>query len=173
MKAIVVSDSHGDTDRLEELYHYYKEIADLFIHCGDSELPFDEKVMKPYVSVKGNCDSERFGYENERTFKKSDFTWFVTHGHLYNIKMTPLPLKYRAMEQKANLVCFGHTHQVTLFQEEGVVYLNPGSLSLPRIPSVATYCLLDWDEAQHLLKAEIKNLQHETLGNLSNTFFIL
>ena len=39
MKYLVVSDNHGDRQILVDLVNHFQEQVDLFIHCGDSELP--------------------------------------------------------------------------------------------------------------------------------------
>ena len=53
MKLLVVSDSHGDNESLEKLALIYPNM-DLYLHLGDSES--DEFSIKPFISVKGNCD---------------------------------------------------------------------------------------------------------------------
>ena len=33
----------------------------------------------------------------------------------------------------ADIVLFGHTHENLLKEEDGIVFMNPGSISLPRL----------------------------------------
>ena len=53
MKILLVSDSHGDYESLDRLAKMYPNM-DLYLHAGDSEQ--DEWSIKPFVSVRGNCD---------------------------------------------------------------------------------------------------------------------
>ena len=41
-------------------------------------------------------------------------------------------LKYKAMEAGVDVVLYGHTHIANIVFEEGVWFINPGSLSRPR-----------------------------------------
>ncbi|WP_303220499.1 metallophosphoesterase family protein, partial [Enterococcus asini] len=56
MKYLVVSDNHGDRQILVDLVNHFQEQVDLFIHCGDSELPADDELFAIYQGVGGNCD---------------------------------------------------------------------------------------------------------------------
>ncbi len=79
------------------------------IHCGDSELPQDSKEMSSFLGVRGNCDYDA-SYVNDRVESLGEATCLVTHGHLYNVKMSMMNLHYKAREVGANVVCFGHSH---------------------------------------------------------------
>ncbi|WP_026671532.1 metallophosphoesterase family protein [Alkalihalobacterium bogoriense] len=143
MKALIVSDSHGWKEELAEVLNRHKEEVDLIIHCGDSELHFDEAILKDVVIVEGNCDVSHSQFEEEIVTTIDGVTFYVTHGHLYNVKMTHVPISYRAEEVGASIACFGHSHIATSFSENGVVYINPGSLRLPRNRREQTYCLCE------------------------------
>ena len=51
MKIVVISDNHGDKDVIERIVNIHKD-ADLYLHCGDSQM-FDHEIY-PFISVKGN-----------------------------------------------------------------------------------------------------------------------
>ena len=53
MKILLVSDSHSDYTALDQLAAKYPNM-DLYLHAGDSEQ--DEFSIKPFISVRGNCD---------------------------------------------------------------------------------------------------------------------
>ncbi len=137
-----MSDSHGWSEEVKSVVERHQHETKAIIHCGDSELTKDAAALKGVKTVKGNCD---FGsdfpedilevYENVRVY--------ATHGHLYNVKMTSTPLSYRAEEVGADIVCFGHSHMATSFMEQGSIFINPGSLRLPRSPKEQTYVLCD------------------------------
>ena len=52
-------------------------------------------------------------------------------------------LRYRAEEVGASVVLFGHSHVAGALIEDGIVYINPGSIRMPRGRSEKTYALLD------------------------------
>ena len=62
---------------------------------------------------------------------------YATHGHIYNLKNLP-PLAER------DILLHGHTH-VPAWTEfgQGNVYLNPGSLSIPKENSPHSYMTLE------------------------------
>lgn len=148
MKGLIVSDSHGFTNELLELKERYKGQLDFMIHCGDSELQSDRQEMEGFLSVEGNCDYPGT-YPNERIEKFGDLKFLVVHGHLLGVRQSPARLCYRGLEEKADVVCFGHTHYAGTFEEEGMIVINPGSLRLPRNYQEGTYVIFEHNEKQH------------------------
>ena len=82
----------------------------------------------------------------------ADYAWlsfdgvriFATHGHKFN-KETPPPLK------RGDILLCGHTH-IPAAEEfgEGNLYLNPGSVSIPKNGSEKQYILLEDGEVSFL-----------------------
>ena len=130
-KALIVSDNHGDRAILEQLVDRWKEKVDLMVHCGDSEISSSDSLMQSFVRVAGNNDWH-LGYDPDQLVLAGGARFLVTHGHNYgvNSSMTPLMLKGEAVG--ADVVCFGHTHQLFAAVERGMLMINPGSISLPR-----------------------------------------
>jgi uncharacterized protein len=142
MKLLIMSDSHGWGEEIVQLVKRHQHEVDAMIHCGDSELQVDASELQGLKMVKGNCDfGADFPEDLIETF--GSFVVYATHGHLYNVKMTHVPLSYRAEEVGANLVCFGHSHVATSFKEQGIVFINPGSFRLPRSPKEQTYVICE------------------------------
>lgn len=131
MKLLVVSDSHSERDCLSHLKEKYQGKVDAMIHCGDSELEADDPVMQDFIAVRGNCDFGS-GFPNEWVGDIDGYRIFTTHGHLYNIKMTLMNLRYRARELNADFVFFGHSHELGAELLDDTIILNPGSIALPR-----------------------------------------
>ena len=128
MKVLIVSDSHGLTMELEKIEKRHKEEADLFIHCGDSELDADHVAIIDYVTVRGNCDrDERF--PNEAVKRVGNQNLFITHGHRYSVKSDLMSLSYKAREVGADIVCFGHSHQSWCRNGYGYPFYQPGKYS--------------------------------------------
>lgn len=145
MKILVVSDSHGDRQALQQLREKYQQETVAMFHCGDSELDSNDPLLADFIYVKGNCDYGQ-AFVDEQVKDIAGLRFFITHGHLYNIKMTLQNLSYKAEEVQANIVLFGHSHSAgSMLGSDGVLYLNPGSILLPRGRVEKTYVILDID----------------------------
>jgi putative phosphoesterase len=141
MKVLIVSDSHGLTRELEEIKARHEHETEAMIHCGDSELPADSAEMDGFYAVKGNCDYDR-EYVNERMESLGGYTFYVTHGHLHNVKMSLMNLHYKARETGAKIVCFGHSHVAGAEMIDGLLMVNPGSIIMPRMRKEKTYVIM-------------------------------
>lgn len=147
MKLLVISDSHGLSDELFKRIDHFSTEVDLIIHCGDSELPRKSfKDFENLIIVGGNCDFDGM-YAEETRYDLKGLSLFVTHGHLYDVKTSAVKLSYRAEELGVQLVFFGHTHKAVSFQENGIVYVNPGSFRLPKYRPERSYAIVDINEA--------------------------
>lgn len=129
MRILVVSDVHGDFYSLKKAIDSQPS-AEVVIFCGDGEKEFQTIKMyysnKMFIGVKGNCDfgSMLLGVE---TITLEGKKIFITHGHLYNAKMTMTNLYYAAKEQNADILLYGHTHKAVSDYNDGMYILNPGS----------------------------------------------
>jgi putative phosphoesterase len=141
-KVLIVSDSHGLTKELEIIRERHVNEVDLMIHCGDSQLAPTDKAMTGYLSVMGNCDFMG-EYPLETTKEIAGRKFFITHGHRYSVKSTLMNLKFKADEVHADIVCFGHSHILGAEVVSGRLFLNPGSIRLPRERFEKTYVILD------------------------------
>lgn len=141
MKLLIVSDSHGWSNELADLKARHEADTNAFIHCGDSELPASSPFLDGYTIVRGNCDADS-SLANEQIKRIGHLTLYVTHGHLYSVKSSLMNLAYRAGEIEADIVCFGHSHLVGAELFEGTLFLNPGSIRMPRGRQEKTYMIL-------------------------------
>ncbi|WP_421380281.1 metallophosphoesterase [Bacillus salacetis] len=169
MKLIVVSDSHGSAGEIRDIYDTYKGRVDGFVHCGDSELRASDPAMEGYLAVRGNCDMDP-SYPEVQTEEFDGAKILVTHGHLYNVKMTLMNLNYLAKENNADMVFFGHSHQLGAEQIENVLFVNPGSILLPRGRKERTYSLIETEGKSISVKFYDHN--HKEIIDLSRTFFV-
>lgn len=146
MKYLVVSDNHGDRQILVDLLEHYQDQVDLFIHCGDSELPADDELFASYQGVGGNCDFDN-RYQSRRVITTALDRIYVTHGHLSNVKFGLSKIAMEAAENDASLVLFGHTHQIGCEVVQHRLYLNPGSISQPRGNiQIKAFAIIDADK---------------------------
>lgn len=142
MKVLIISDSHGLTDELQEIRERHQEETDAMFHCGDSELEAGHSAIQGFAAVRGNCDYEA-RFANEVIEDVVGYRFFVAHGHLHNVKSTLMNLKYSAAEHTAKIVCFGHSHVAGAEYVDNILFINPGSIKLPRMRNEKTYVILE------------------------------
>ena len=161
MKLMIASDIHGSAFFCRELLAAFeREEADKLLLLGDvlyhgprNDLP-KEYAPKEVISllnaqkdkilcVRGNCDTEvdqmvlDFPILADYCILYTGLrTIYATHGHVYNMTSLP-PL------QPGDILLHGHTHVPawTTFGENHL-YLNPGSVSIPKEGSAHGYMLL-------------------------------
>ena len=161
MKFMIASDIHGSAFWCEKmLYAFEKEGADRLILLGDllyhgprNDLPKDyapKKVIEmlnahkdDILCVRGNCEAEvdqmvlNFPVLAEYALICAEGAEiFATHGHKFNEDNLP-PLKNGMV-----LLC-GHTHIPACNVYENYIYMNPGSVSIPKNNSANGYMTLE------------------------------
>ena len=133
MRIGVISDTHRDINSIERLGEKIRDL-DVLIHLGDNVE--DVALLKKHykgkiINVRGNCDFAA-GTPNDLVEEICGKKFFLTHGHRYGVKENLLRLRYMALETGADIVLYGHTHIGQIDFEEGIWYINPGSVSEPR-----------------------------------------
>ena len=161
MKYLIASDIHGSLFYCEKLIDaYLRESADRLILLGDilyhgprNDLPegYDPKSVaallnayrKEILCVRGNCEAEvdqlMLSFPITSGFgvlDTGDRVIFLTHGHHFNIDCLP-PLK------EGDVLLYGHTHIPLCEKRDGVLCLNPGSISLPKNGSPHSYMVYE------------------------------
>ncbi|WNC16665.1 metallophosphoesterase [Brevibacillus brevis] len=140
MGILVLSDSHGLVREVVQVAGRHQ--VDKMLHCGDFCVDHLREPFSRMTLVRGNCDTTK-DVPTEQQTKWRDLNILQTHGHLYGVKSSLLRLHYRAEETGANVVVFGHSHTPVCGVERGILFLNPGSLQLPRGYDVPTYAILE------------------------------
>ena len=144
MKIFVISDTHGKLDKVLEVWDKLTNV-DLVIHLGDYEKDAQrlEKLLETeVVYVKGNMDGS-YSSDDYKIVETEYGKILLTHGHMENVKMSPLNLIYKAQELGCKAALFGHTHQAAYEEINGIYLVNPGSLSLPRDGSSGSYAIIN------------------------------
>ncbi len=139
MSILILSDTHGLVREVKEVVERHK--AEMVFHCGDYCVDHQREPFSGMKLVKGNCDFPS-DVPTERKTSWKGLTIPQTHGHLFGVKSSLLRLHYRAEETGANVVLFGHSHVPGCAVERDILFLNPGSLQLPRGYDVPTYAIL-------------------------------
>ena len=179
MRWMIASDIHGAAGFCEEMLKAYdREKADKLLLLGDilyhgprNDLPENyapKEVIsmlnarkKELLCVRGNCDTEvdqmvlEFPimaeycilYENGRMV-------FATHGHSFNEQNLP-------MLKRGDVLLHGHTHVPACKETEDYIYLNPGSVSIPKEGSWHGYMTLKsgfftWKDLDGTVKQEFR-----------------
>lgn len=164
MKLLIASDIHGSSFYCDLLVEAFKKeqadrillLGDILYHGPRNDLPYkyDPKkvieMLNPLKDciccVRGNCDSEvdqmvlEFPIMSDYCFVPAENrTIYATHGHIYNTDNLP-PFK------KGDILLNGHTHVPKLVVAEEFVYINPGSVSIPKENSHHSYMTFDFKE---------------------------
>lgn len=136
-----MSDTHSDRAVITQVVNQNPDVNAIF-HCGDSELAYTASELQKAYKVRGNCDHDvNFPTEVEEEIEGKRI--FMTHGHLFNVKSSLTALSYRAREVQADAVLFGHSHVLGVELVDGILYVNPGSLLLPRGRKEKSYAVIE------------------------------
>ena len=128
-------------------------LGDLLYHGPRNDLPREyapkevismlNEAREELLCVRGNCDAQvdqmvlNFPILSDSMLLYLDgHTVFATHGHVYHEKNLP-PLG------EGDILLHGHTH-VQAMEDRGVyIYLNPGSVSIPKNGNENSYMIYE------------------------------
>lgn len=161
MKLMIASDIHGsayfcrllleacDREQADRLLL----LGDLLYHGPRNDLPRDydtKQVMallngrkNQLLCVRGNCDTEVDQMvldfpmlADYAVVLESGVVMYATHGHKFNPD-NPLPMP------EGGILLNGHTHVPKCIEYDSYVYMNPGSVSIPKEGSWHGYMTLE------------------------------
>ncbi|HHW48956.1 MAG TPA: metallophosphoesterase [Clostridiaceae bacterium] len=146
MKILVISDTHGDIKKAEEVIKKNKDI-DLIIHLGDY-FRDAQKLSKmfpdiPIEYIYGNSDFLIDNVPAEKVLEYYGKKILLTHGHRYSVKWDYSKLEKKAEELHLDMLLFGHTHVADMMEKQGCYFINPGSISDPRSDSSESYAIIE------------------------------
>jgi putative phosphoesterase len=161
MKLMIASDIHGSLYYCEKMREAYeREKADKLILLGDllyhgprNDLPkgYNPKgviallngMKSEILCVRGNCEAEVDQMVLEFPIMSDSMILylegrmvFATHGHLFNSERLP-------MLKKGDILLHGHTHVQALKDCGDHLYLNPGSVSIPKEGNQNSYMIYE------------------------------
>ena len=167
MKWMIASDLHGSAYYCRKMLEAFERegadrlflLGDLLYHGPRNDLPreYAPKEVIPLLNgkkevllcVRGNCDAEVDQMVLEfpvladyAVLPVGQRLIYATHGHIYHVKNLP-PLA------PGDVLLHGHTH-VPAWTEfgQGNLYLNPGSVSIPKEDSPHSYMTLEENTMQ-------------------------
>ncbi len=161
MKWLIASDIHGSAYWCERLMKAFEDekadrlilLGDLLYHGPRNDLPreYNPKAVIPMLNekkdiimaVRGNCEAEvdqmvlQFPVlADYALLPVNDRLVFITHGHVFNERNLP-PMK------DGDILLHGHTH-IPVCKEIGqFIYMNPGSVSIPKPEQPHSYMTLE------------------------------
>ena len=148
MTLLVLSDSHGRPDHIEEAIRRARPDGILFAGDGLRDLSRVE-ITAPLWAVAGNCDwltspvivnGQTLETDTEELISVEGVRILLMHGHRYDVKSGPTRAIYRAMELAADVLVYGHTHvpvdsclrpgdpRLDLNLPKPLILFNPGSI---------------------------------------------
>ncbi len=161
MKLLIASDIHGSSyyaKRLDEIISMENPdgiviLGDLYYHGPRNPLtkeynPLEvnsilNKHKEKILAIKGNCDAEvdqmisEFKLENNISLSTDGINIYFTHGHKFNIDNLP------ENPDKIDIICYGHFHENFIKEKDGIIFVNPGSIALPRPESTNSYAIIE------------------------------
>ena len=172
MKYLVVSDIHGSlfyANKIKEIMNNQNIdklilLGDLYYHGPRNPLPKEYNPMEvskllnslkdQLICIKGNCDAEVDEMISEFQFNESvrininNKTFMFTHGHKYNIDLLP---------ENFDILIYGHFHTGFIKFSNDKVFINSGSMSLPKNETKNSYLIID-DNYIYLKDLENNNI---------------
>ncbi len=161
MKWLIASDIHGSARWAEQLAARFDEsgadrmllLGDILYHGPRNALPEDydpprvaallNARAEKICCVRGNCDCDVDQMVLDFPITADYFCipvgsriCFATHGHIYSQQRLP-------RLSKGDLFLFGHIHVPRCEEHNGIMILNPGSVSIPKENSRHSYMMLD------------------------------
>lgn len=176
MKYLVISDIHGSKFYASRIKKIYEEeeaskiilLGDLYYHGPRNPLPKEYAPMEvakilndmknEILCVKGNCDAEvdemisEFEFQNNIELNINGKKFFFTHGQKYNIDNVP---------SQIDVLVYGHFHTGFIKEKDGVIFVNSGSISLPKNGTKNSYLTID--DEKIVLKDLNKNVIDERI----------
>ena len=161
MKWMIASDIHGSAYYCRALLSAFERegahklllLGDVLYHGPRNDLPRDyapkqviemlNVIKEKLLCVRGNCDTEvdqmvlNFPVlADYAILVAGERMIYATHGHVYNEQKLP-PLV------RGDILLHGHTHVPKCVEHEEYLYINPGSVSIPKENSPHSYLILE------------------------------
>ena len=163
MKYLIVSDIHGSVNSANIIKEKFETLkcdkilllGDILYHGPRNDLPNNYapkqviSVLNPLkeyiIAVRGNCDAEvdqmvlDFKINEDYSFIYNDKNIYLTHGHHVN------HLNPKSFESNT-VVLHGHTHIIRKDVVNNDIYVNIGSITLPKENTPRCYAILENNE---------------------------
>ena len=120
----LISDTHGllRKEVVENLNN-----CDLIIHAGDIgkfEVIENLKRISDVEYILGNCDKDKNIAKEDKIIDVYNKRIYLIH----DISKIKVDLK----KENIDIVVYGHSHKHNIYEEDGILYINPGSVGPKR-----------------------------------------
>ncbi len=148
MKLLVIADIHGSAYYMKRIQQIEEReqpdkiiiLGDMYYHGPRNPIslkynPLEVAYMlnaytDKIIAVKGNCDAEvdekvsDFPLQSYAELEVDGLRMYCTHGHKHNRQKLP--------KKEFDIMFYGHLHTGFIQEENGKIFANPGSISLPK-----------------------------------------
>ena len=133
----IISDTHGHIHT--QVSTVFKK-ADFIIHAGDMDTLEAYKALNkiaPVAAVRGNMDTGQWAGEFPKTdiIEAGNTLIYAIHS-IQKIDLDPAAAGVSA-------VIYGHSHIPSIERQNGVIFMNPGSATLPKYNFNASVGLIE------------------------------
>ena len=162
-KIAIIADTHNDISNF--LIMLQEEEFDYIIHLGDEYSDVDKiKEVCPNIEIfyiAGNHDISWLE-PKEAIFEICGVRMYATHGDRLNVKFNHDEIIARAKELNASIALYGHSHIQKCIKKDGIIVVNPGSLSESRDKNISgSYVIMKIDEEK--ITFECKWFEYEEI----------
>lgn len=158
MKYLIFSDLHGSAKMTRWLIQKYHQLGcnrliclgDVLYHGPRNDLPEEyapkevvrmlNELASDILAIQGNCDAEvdqmvlKFPLFKNKDIVLNNHLCHLEHGH-----------HLEELQSNAELNFYGHTHISEIKKQGSQLYLNPGSITIPKNGLPQSYMLFDED----------------------------
>jgi len=155
-KLLILSDTHGDVSLLTVVLNWASErlppndtiMAAAFLGDGLSDIGRAAEKSGFYSEWKIVSGNNDYGITVPDTavFEFAGYKFFMTHGDSYNVYSGYHSVTNAGKKNNANVVLFGHTHVPYYENVNGMLLVNPGSVSRPRSRIGESFAVMEFPE---------------------------
>lgn len=159
MKYLIASDLHGSSSSALFLINKFNELkcdklillGDILYHGPRNDLPLNYNpkeviaLLNPLASniiaINGNCDAEvdqmvlKFSLHKSLDLDLNNIQFHLEHGHHLD-----------EYDNSRYAILYGHTHLKRIERIENNIFLNPGSITIPKDAILGSYMVLEGNE---------------------------
>ena len=159
MRFLIASDLHGSSSNALFLVNKFKDLncdkmillGDILYHGPRNDLPSNynpkqviallNPIASDIIAINGNCDAEvdqmvlNFKLNKSLDIYLNDIEFHLEHGHHLD-----------EYDNSRYAILYGHTHVKRIEKVNNNVFLNPGSITIPKDSKLGSYMILDNNE---------------------------
>ena len=159
MRYLIASDLHGSASSAKFLLEKFNDLkcdklillGDILYHGPRNDLPINynpkevisllNPISSNIIAINGNCDAEvdqmvlNFQLNKQLDLDLNGIQFHLEHGHHLD-----------EYDNSSYAILYGHTHIKRIEKIGKNIFLNPGSITIPKDSKLGSYMILDNDE---------------------------